>query len=223
MFVSDTHLPQLLPPEAYYERAWHERELDRVLRPAWWAVALVEEFPRDGDFITFDHVDVPVILRRSGGRIHGYRNVCAHRLAKLTGKAHGHCDVLRCEYHGWEYAESGATQRIPDAPSFRPLEKGQLGLGTLRVETKWEDGFVEASAELEWCEVRRYGRRVETIVDGHTYSRTEPVVEVVRDWQPLCRRKCGLLGDRVERVRVSTLASVSERVIVLADDPEPQP
>ena len=135
MFVSDTHLPQLLPPEAYYDRAWHERELDRVLRPAWWAVALVEEFPRDGDFITFDHVDGPVILRRSGGRIHGYRNVCAHRLAKLTGKAHGHCDVLRCEYHGWEYAESGATQRIPDAPSFRPLEKGQLGLGTLRVET----------------------------------------------------------------------------------------
>lgn len=135
MFVSDTHLPQLLPPEAYYDRAWHERELDRVLRPAWWAVALVEELPRDGDFITFDHVDGPVILRRSGGRIHGYRNVCAHRLAKLTGKARGHCDVLRCEYHGWEYAESGATQRIPDAPSFRPLEKGQLGLGTLRVET----------------------------------------------------------------------------------------
>jgi phenylpropionate dioxygenase-like ring-hydroxylating dioxygenase large terminal subunit len=135
MFVSDTHLPQLLPPEAYYDRAWHERELDRVLRPAWWAVALVEELPRDGDFITFDHVDGPVILRRSGGHIHGYRNVCAHRLAKLTGKTRGHCDVLRCEYHGWEYAESGATQRIPDAPSFRPLEKGQLGLGTLRVET----------------------------------------------------------------------------------------
>lgn len=135
MFVSDTHLPQLLPPEAYYDRAWHEREKDRVMRPAWWAVALVDEFPRDGDFVTFDHVDGPVILRRSAGRIHGYRNVCAHRLAKLTGQAHGHCDVLRCEYHGWEYADSGATQKIPDAPSFRPLEKGQVGLGTLRVET----------------------------------------------------------------------------------------
>lgn len=135
MFVSDTHLPQLLPPEAYYDRVWYERELERVMRPAWWAVALVDELPRDGDFLTFDHVDGPVILRRSGGRIHGYRNVCAHRLAKLTDKARGHCDVLRCEYHGWEYAESGATQKIPDAPSFRPLEKGQLGLTTLRVET----------------------------------------------------------------------------------------
>jgi choline monooxygenase len=135
VFVSDTHLPQLLPPEAYYDRGWYDRELECVLRPAWWAVALVEELPRDGDFVTFDHVDGPVILRRSGGRIHGYRNVCAHRLAKLTGRTRGHCDVLRCEYHGWEYADSGATQKIPDAPSFRPMEKGQLGLCTLRVET----------------------------------------------------------------------------------------
>ncbi|MFM7033884.1 MAG: RHO alpha subunit C-terminal catalytic domain-containing protein [Planctomycetia bacterium] len=39
MFVSDTHLPQLLPPAAYYDHTWHARELDRVLRPAWWAVA----------------------------------------------------------------------------------------------------------------------------------------------------------------------------------------
>lgn len=135
MFVSDTHLPQLLPPAAYHSPDWHRRELAAVLRPAWWAVALVDELPRDGEFVTFDHVDGPVILRRSGGRIRGYRNVCAHRLAKLTGRPRGHCDALRCEYHGWEYAESGATQRIPDAPSFRPLEKGQLGLDCLRVET----------------------------------------------------------------------------------------
>lgn len=135
VFVSDTHLPQLLPPAAYCDRVWYDRELERVLRPAWWAVALGEELRHDGDFITFDHVDGPVILRRSGGRILGYRNVCAHRLAKLTGKASGHCDTLRCEYHGWEYADSGATQKIPDAPSFRPLEKGQLGLETFRVET----------------------------------------------------------------------------------------
>lgn len=135
MFVSDTHLPQLLPPVAYSATEWYGREREQVLLPAWWAVALVHELPRDGDFITFDHVDGPVILRRSAGRIHGYRNVCAHRHAKLTGKARGHCDVLRCDYHGWEYADSGATQKIPDAPSFRPLEKGQLGLAPLRVET----------------------------------------------------------------------------------------
>lgn len=134
MFVSETHLPQLLPPEAYTTRAWYERELESVLRPAWWAVALEGELPSEGSFITFDHVEGPVLLRRSAGVIRGYRNVCPHRLAKLAGDASGCCPVLRCAYHGWEFDDSGATRRIPDAPSFRPLEKGRLGLDVLRVE-----------------------------------------------------------------------------------------
>ena len=128
MFVSETHLPQLLPPEAYTTRSWYERELESVLRPAWWAVALESEFPEEGSFVTFDHVEGPVILRRSGGAIRGYRNVCPHRLAKLTSCVSGTCPVLTCGYHGWEFDDSGATRRIPDAPSFRPLEKGRLGL-----------------------------------------------------------------------------------------------
>ena len=142
MLVSDTHLPQLLPPRAYYDRDWYESEMEHVLRPAWWPVALAHELPNDGDFVTFDHVDGPVILRRSNGAIHGYRNVCAHRLAKLTGCPRGNCPSLRCEYHGWEYDESGATRRIPDAPSFRPLEKGALGLEKLRIEQVGEIVFL---------------------------------------------------------------------------------
>lgn len=147
MFVSDTHLPQLLPQRAYYDREWYESEMEHVLRPAWWPVALAHELPNDGDFVTFDHVDGPVILRRSNGAIHGYRNVCAHRLAKLTGCPRGNCPSLRCEYHGWEYDESGDTRRIPDAPSFRPLEKGTLGLRTLRVAQVGEVVFLSFATD----------------------------------------------------------------------------
>jgi choline monooxygenase len=147
MFVSDTHLPQLLPAVAYHGAAWHEREMERVLLPAWWAVAVTDELPRAGSFITFDHVGGPVILRRGDdGVIRGYRNVCAHRLAKLTGKAHGCCAALTCEYHGWEYDDTGATRRIPDAPSFRPLEKSRLGLDMLRAETIGKVVFLSFAA-----------------------------------------------------------------------------
>lgn len=132
MFLSETHLPQLLRPETYFDPDWYRDEEKHVLRSAWWAVATLDDFPRDGDFITFDHVDGPVILWRKGGEIRAFRNVCAHRLAKLTGKARGHCDCLTCDYHGWEYDESGVTRRIPDASSFRPLEKGRLGLAAVQ-------------------------------------------------------------------------------------------
>ncbi|MFM8706527.1 MAG: aromatic ring-hydroxylating oxygenase subunit alpha [Planctomycetia bacterium] len=173
MFVSDTHLPQLLPPEAYHDRGWYDREVERVLRPAWWAVAAADDLPHEGDFVTFDHVDGPVILRRCGGEIRGYRNVCAHRMAKLTGRARGRCAALRCEYHGWEYDDSGATRRIPDAPSFRPLEKGRLGLDVLRVETVGAIVFLSSDHDAppvrEWLGVEadriedRFGPRTRTI------------------------------------------------------------
>ncbi len=133
MFLSETHLPQLIEPEAYFDPGWYQKEQSHVLKPAWWAVATLDDFPREGDFLTFDHVDGPVILWKKGGEIRAFRNVCAHRFAKLTGKARGHCDCLSCDYHGWEYDEAGTTKRIPDAASFRPLEKGRLGLTALRV------------------------------------------------------------------------------------------
>jgi phenylpropionate dioxygenase-like ring-hydroxylating dioxygenase large terminal subunit len=166
MFVSDTHLPHVLPPAAYTDQAWFERELEAVLRPAWWAVALAQELPGEGSFVTFDHLDGPVLLRRSGGRIHAYRNVCPHRLAKLTAKSCGTCPVLRCEYHGWEFDESGATRRIPEAPNFRPLEKGRLGLDRLRVEMVGAVVFLsfvaDAPSVRDWLGAEEYAR----IADG---------------------------------------------------------
>lgn len=35
---------------------------------------------------------------------------------------------LKCQYHGWEYDETGNVRCIPEARSFRPLEPGMLGL-----------------------------------------------------------------------------------------------
>lgn len=88
---------------------------------------------------------------------------------------------------------------------------------TLRIDTAEGDAVIQASAELEWREVRAYDKRIETVVDGHTYARTERVHEVVRDWQPLCSRKYGLLGDDISRARAKTYAYVSEKTIVFAD------
>jgi phenylpropionate dioxygenase-like ring-hydroxylating dioxygenase large terminal subunit len=41
---------------------------------------------------------------------------------------------LKCQYHGWQYDDTGNVCRIPDARSFRPLEPGTLGLTKYRAE-----------------------------------------------------------------------------------------
>lgn len=208
MFVSETHLPQLLPPEAYTARSWHERELESVLRPAWWAVALASEFPAEGSFVTFDHVEGPVILRRSGGVIHGYRNVCPHRLAKLTACAVGSCPVLKCGYHGWEFDDSGATRRIPDAPSFRPLEKGRLGLDVLRVEQVGPVVFLchdpHAPPVREWlgADAGRFERQF----DGGTWCSWRHEVDLPVNWKVVVENN--LESYHIGTVHAATLGSI---------------
>jgi|694.fasta_scaffold28652_4 choline monooxygenase len=210
MFISETHLPQLLPPEAYYDRGWYDRELAAVLRPSWWAVAVLDELRNEGDFVTFDHVDGPVILRRSGGAIRGYRNVCAHRLAKLTGKASGHCESLRCEYHGWEYEDTGVTRKIPDAPSFRPLEKGRLGLDVLRVETV--GGIVFLSFDSGAPPVRDWlgeeASRIEAHFDHRTHMLWKADVDVPVNWKLLVENN--LESYHVGTVHAATLGGFPE-------------
>ena len=136
MFISDTHLPQCLPAVTYREPTWYERELDAVLLPSWHLVATTHEFRQEGSFVTRELLGHPILLRKQAGEVHGFINACAHRFSRLASKSSGHCDVICCPYHGWEYdGVSGDTKKIPDAPSFRPLKKGQLGLRVVRVAT----------------------------------------------------------------------------------------
>lgn len=142
MFVSDTHLPQVLAPEAYTSPEFHQREIDKLFLPNWFFVGATWELPKDGSFFTREILGHPIIVWRINGENRAYLNVCAHRMCMLTHKPAGEMPKLKCQYHGWEYDETGNTKRIPDAKSFRPLENGLLGLRTFRCETVGQTIFV---------------------------------------------------------------------------------
>jgi phenylpropionate dioxygenase-like ring-hydroxylating dioxygenase large terminal subunit len=71
---------------------------------------------------------IPLLVRNFGGETQSFLNVCAHRFCEIASEKCGHQQQFACQYHGWEYDETGNTRRIPDAPSFKPMEKGLLGL-----------------------------------------------------------------------------------------------
>ena len=73
-------------------------------------------------------VDVPIVVRRSEGRLRTFRNVCAHRHSLVVRPGRGRAATLRCQYHGWEYAGDGNVCRIPDGPSFRGFRSDGLRL-----------------------------------------------------------------------------------------------
>jgi phenylpropionate dioxygenase-like ring-hydroxylating dioxygenase large terminal subunit len=142
MFISQTRLPHLLAPAAYFSAEQYLREQAAVLEPGWHAVATTNELQRDGDFITRELFGHPVQLRNFDGQLRALSNVCAHRHCLLTGKRKGHSNKMKCQYHGWEYGPDGKTRKIPQPKNFAPFPEDGERIPIYRVATCGQIVFV---------------------------------------------------------------------------------
>jgi choline monooxygenase len=142
MFVHKTRLEHLLTPAHYFSPQQHQLELERLFWPSWHVLATRADLPNDGDFITLELFGRPLLLRNFEGDIRAFVNVCAHRHCLLSHVPRGNDPRFRCQYHGWEYGKDGRPVRIPDARCFRPWDRENAQLKTLRTETCGELVFV---------------------------------------------------------------------------------
>jgi phenylpropionate dioxygenase-like ring-hydroxylating dioxygenase large terminal subunit len=156
MFTNQHHLRHLLRPDQYYSDEQYRTELRHLFRPAWHPLAAKQELARPGDFLTFDLLETPILLRNFDGQLRAFLNVCPHRHSRLTDKPRGNTERLRCQYHGWEYNADGHTGRIPDARAFRPWDRENSCLRQFRVDTCGDVVFVNLSDDgpslREWLD-----------------------------------------------------------------------
>lgn len=170
MFVSQSHLPQLLAPAHYRDEGVLRREIEHGFLPAWHLVAVRGEWPAEGSFLTRTLLGHELILWRHGGAVRAFLNVCPHRFCAVTSLPSGcFAERIRCQYHGWEFDDTGLTRRIPDAPAFRPMEGTRLGLREYAVATVGELVFVNLA------------------------ERPQPLEEWLGGAHALCAERCG--GD----------------------------
>ncbi|RLS73014.1 MAG: aromatic ring-hydroxylating dioxygenase subunit alpha [Planctomycetota bacterium] len=146
MFQSPTHLPQLLPPDAYRSPDRYAVEFERLFKRGWHLVCTTADLPRAGDYVTLDIGSIPLLVRNVGGEIEAYLNVCPHRFCQIASDPVGHTETFCCQYHGWEFDATGETRRIPDAPSFKPMSKGQFCLTRYRTAMCGQLVFVSLEA-----------------------------------------------------------------------------
>lgn len=85
--------------------------------------------------MTLELFGTPIQVRNLNGTIHAVSNVCAHRHCLLTSQRKGCSPAIRCQYHGWEYAGTGESRKIPLAQNFAPLDRTTIRIPTYRVET----------------------------------------------------------------------------------------
>jgi phenylpropionate dioxygenase-like ring-hydroxylating dioxygenase large terminal subunit len=142
MFTNQTHLRHLLRPYHYTSEEQYRAELRHLLLPAWHPLATVGDLKRPGDFLTFDLLETPILLRNFDGELRAFLNVCPHRHSRLTDKPRGNTERLRCQYHGWEFNKDGHTGKIPDAKAFRPWDRENSCLRPFRVDSCGDLVFV---------------------------------------------------------------------------------
>lgn len=133
MFIHSERLPHVLPPNLYSCSKQYDREINSIFLPAWHPAAVRRDLARHGDYVTFELLGKPIIVRNFDGEVRAFLNVCTHRHSLIRPELRGNCDQLQCQYHGWQFDKAGATRRIPDAQSFKPLQGGPERLQAVRI------------------------------------------------------------------------------------------
>jgi choline monooxygenase len=147
MFIHQSQLQPLLRPDQNYSEAQYRAELRHLFLPAWHPVATTGDLARPSDFLTFDLLGHPILIRNFDGELRAFLNVCPHRHSQLTQRPRGRAARLRCQYHGWEFDREGRTGKIPDARAFRPWDRENSCLRPFRLDTCGELVFVNLSPD----------------------------------------------------------------------------
>lgn len=147
MFVNQNCLRHLLRPWHYTDPGHYAREENILFRRGWQFAATRSELARDGDFLTLELYGTPLLIRRFGDDLRAFVNVCPHRHCMLRSEPRGNAPRLVCQYHGWEYKADGHTGKIPEAKAFRPWDRDNSQLESIRLKACGDLLFVCLDAD----------------------------------------------------------------------------
>ena len=100
-------------PEAF------QRERRSVFQSAWLLFARASLFAKPGDYVAQTLGGWPLFaIADSDGTPMAFRNVCRHQGLPLFDTGGGHCERIRCRYHGWTYDTAGNFVTAP--PTVAP-------------------------------------------------------------------------------------------------------
>jgi choline monooxygenase len=140
----------LLPPRAYADPHWLDREQRRLFDRSWALVADATALREVGSQVVTRAGRSPIVVVRTADGPDGLRafhNVCRHRgMAFADGTRCG--ASFRCPYHGWEWDLDGTLVRVPQRRTqFPDLDERALGLHPAAV-AEWR-GMVFVNPEPE--------------------------------------------------------------------------
>jgi nitrite reductase/ring-hydroxylating ferredoxin subunit len=104
----------LLDIAAYTAPPVFQAERRRIFGTGWQVVGPTASFDEAGSYSALGLGGWALLLLRGvDGAIRAFHNVCAHQKMPVIDNGRGHCDLLRCRYHGWTYDAAGTLVSAP--------------------------------------------------------------------------------------------------------------
>ena len=118
----------LLPPAAYSDPAWLERERRELFGACWLFAGLEAELREPGQYKTVNAGSSQLlIVRTRDGSLNAFHNVCRHRGARLAEGA-GTCSTFTCPYHRWSFGLDGRLRGVPQRDQYPHFDFDTHGL-----------------------------------------------------------------------------------------------
>jgi phenylpropionate dioxygenase-like ring-hydroxylating dioxygenase large terminal subunit len=134
-----------IPPSVNHSLEFLDFEREAVFQQEWICVGREDEIPANGDFLTHQIAEVPVlVVRQPDTEIKAFVNACAHRFACLVPDNKGSGKRFTCRYHAWTYDISGQLVRAPYMEMKDGFDVTRHRLRPLQLST-WE-GFIYVTA-----------------------------------------------------------------------------
>ena len=193
MAVQET-LADTLPAAWYHGDEQFQRERTQIFARTWWLIGRRDQFARTGDYVTANVAGWPVFaVSDRDGNLRAFHNVCRHRAGPLFTDDGGHCQALRCQYHGWMYGFDGTLRTAPGFPESGALDKSKFGLFPVRVET-WR-GLVFVCLDEAAPDLLTWMGDVDRLAADYPQAETfafldETTVEGACDWKAYGDNSC---------------------------------
>lgn len=112
---------QSLPADWYTKPEAFSREKRKVFTEAWLLLCRSDQLGQAGNYVALGIAGWPVVaMADATGAAHVFRNVCRHQGLPIFDSGSGHCELVRCRYHGWTYDLSGRFVEAP--PTVAPAD-----------------------------------------------------------------------------------------------------
>ena len=134
-----------LPNAHYVNDDVFQIEKQKVLFDNWSGIGFAKDVPEIGDALPVDFVGMPLlVLHGKDGTVRVFQNTCRHRgMILVEEKKNIGGGVIRCAYHSWCYAQTGALVTTPHVGgpgknTHAKIKREELGLTEIRSYV-WRD------------------------------------------------------------------------------------